>query len=144
MKKIIIGSDHAGYRLKEIIKGHIKNHQITDVGCYDENSTHYPVIAQELASRINSEEYEKGILICGTGLGMSIAANRFNRVRACLCHDNFTAEMSRKHNDSNVLVLGSRVTEESPARAIVDIWLDTEFEGGRHQTRLDLIEQERE
>ncbi|MGK0289013.1 MAG: ribose 5-phosphate isomerase B [bacterium] len=142
MEKIVIGSDHAGFELKETLKTHLQDRfQIQDVGCFDENSVNYPNIAQDLATNITENSGLKGILICGTGIGMSIAANRFAKVRACLCHDEFTTEMSRQHNDANVLVLGARILESDQAKKMVDLWFSTEFEGGRHQSRLDLIEQ---
>lgn len=143
MQAIIIGSDHAGFSLKEKVKEFIENKgfSVEDAGCYDENSVHYPRIAQDLSERVSRGEFEKGILICGTGIGMSITANRFENVRATLCHDHFTAKMSRMHNNSNVLCMGARVIGQDVAMEMVETWLDTEFEGGRHQTRLSMIDE---
>lgn len=139
--RIIIGSDHGGFKLKEVIIEHLKGIgcSVDDLGCYSSESCDYPKIGSEVARRVG-EENIRGILICGTGLGMSIVANRIPGIRAALCHDAYTAEMSRRHNDSNILVLGGRVTGESVAINIVDTWINTEFEGGRHQRRLDMIE----
>lgn len=143
MQAIIIGSDHAGFSLKEKVKEFIENKgfSVEDAGCYDESSVHYPKIAQDLSGRVSRGEFEKGILICGTGIGMSITANRFDNVRATLCHDHFTAKMSRMHNNSNVLCMGARVIGQDVAMEMVETWLDTEFEGGRHQTRLSMIDE---
>jgi ribose 5-phosphate isomerase B len=140
---IIIGSDHGGFRLKETIKKHLKAAGIEtqDVGTHDESSCDYPPIAREVVNRAIACD-GKAILICGTGIGMSIAANRIRGARAALCHDAFTAEMSRRHNDANVLVLGGRVTGESVATGIVDIWLKTEFEGGRHLKRISMFDEQ--
>lgn len=141
-KKIILGSDHGGFSLKEILKPILIDlkYEVEDVGCYDTSSVHYPSIAKKLAIEISKGKFEKGILICGTGIGMSIAANRFKNVRATLCHDHFTAKMSREHNDSNVLVLGGRVIGDEVAKDILDVWLNTEFQGGRHSERVGMFE----
>ena len=140
MPKIIIGSDHGGYRLKNIIVSHLKelNYEVEDVGCYSEDSCDYPVYAKSVAQKVK-EAGNNGILVCGTGIGMSIVANRFDGIRASHCTDTYTARMTRMHNDSNILCLGQRVTGEGLALDIVDIWLKTEFEGGRHQKRIDMI-----
>ena len=142
-KKIIIGSDHAGFQLKEILIEELKERsfEIIDVGCFNTNSVHYPQIGQEVASRVNSGEFTKGILICGTGIGMSITANRFKNVRAALCHDLLSAKYSREHNDANILVLGERLLGVTTAKEILQIWLNAEFQGGRHQERLKMIDQ---
>lgn len=141
--KIIIGSDHGGFTLKEILKSTLddNNYQVEDIGCFDTNSVHYPVIAEKLSREISAGNFTKGILVCGTGIGMSIAANRFKNVRATLCHDHFTAKMSREHNNSNVLVLGGRVIGDEVAKDILQIWLATEFQGGRHKERTDMFDQ---
>ncbi len=141
-KKIIIGSDHGGFELKEIILKELEKleMEVTDVGCFDNHSVHYPEIGQKVAQKIAKGNFLSGILICGTGIGMSIAANRFENVRATLCHDQLTARFSREHNNSNLLVLGGRVLGVETAKAILEVWLNTEFEGGRHRERLDLID----
>ena len=140
MPKIIIGSDHGGYKLKNTIINHLKelNYEVDDVGCYSEESCDYPEFAKLVSQKVK-ESGNKGILVCGTGIGMSIAANRFDGIRASHCTDTYTARMTRMHNDSNILCLGQRVTGEGLALDIVDIWLKTEFEGGRHQKRIDMI-----
>lgn len=136
---IVIGSDHGGYELKEQVKDLLAElgHEITDVGCHSPESVDYPDIAQELSARVVDNTSKCGILICGTGIGMSIAVNRDERIRAALCHDEYTARMSREHNDANVLCLGARVSGLGVADAIVRAWLSTEFAGGRHQRRID-------
>ena len=140
MTKIIIGSDHGGFNLKqEVIKRlNTLNYEVLDLGCYTQESCDYPVIAKAVAKEVLNSNC-KGILICGTGIGVSIAANRFEGIRASHCTDTFTARMTRMHNDSNILCLGERITGVGLALDIVDIWLDTEFEGGRHQKRIDMI-----
>ncbi len=139
---IPIASDHGGFQLKETVKQHLSGlgfHPV-DMGCPDESSVDYPDYAFQLAGAVASGDYQRGILICGTGIGMSIAANRVSGVRAALCHDNFTARMSREHNDANLLVLGGRVLGVEVALDMVHTWLTTAFGGDRHQRRLDLIE----
>jgi ribose 5-phosphate isomerase B len=142
MERVIIGSDHAGFDLKVFLKQYLEKegYPVIDVGCDAEISCDYPVFAEGLCSRIQSGEVSRGILICGTGLGMSMAANRFRGIRAALCTTEFHARMSRAHNDSNVLVIGGRVTGKELALAILKTWLETRFDGGRHQKRLDLFE----
>ena len=110
-----------------------------DMGCYSHDSVHYPNIAQAVIQEVLASS-TRGILICGTGLGMSITANRFKQIRACLCHDTYTAKMSREHNNANILVLGSRVITKERAFDILRVWLQTPFAEGRHQERLNLIE----
>jgi len=135
--EIIIGSDHAGFNLKEALKESFDG--MVDIGAYSENSVDYPDLAARVARAISSGEFESGILICGTGVGMSIVANKFPGVRAALCTDTDTARMSRMHNDANVLVLAGRRTDVKTAVGIVRVWFSTEFEGGRHKKRLDKI-----
>ena len=135
--KIIIGSDHAGFDLKEALKESFEG--MVDVGTYSEDSVDYPDFAARVARAISSGEFERGILICGSGVGMSIVANKFPGVRAALCTDTDTACMSRMHNDANILVLAGRRTAVETALAIVRVWLDSEFEDGRHKRRLDKI-----
>ena len=141
MAKIIVGSDHGGFNLKREIIEHLKkqNYEILDLGCYTQESCDYPVVAKTVAEEVLATN-GKGILLCGTGIGVSIVANRFDGIRASHCTDTFTARMTRMHNDSNILCLGERITGIGLALDIVDIWLNTEFEGGRHQRRVDLIE----
>lgn len=139
--KIIIGSDHGGYSLKNLIIAHLEQQgvEVQDMGCYSEDSCDYPVIAKEVAKEVLLTK-NRGILICGTGIGMSMAANKFKGIRASLCGDTYSARMTRKHNDSNVLCLGERVIGPGLAFDIVDIWLVTEFEGGRHKNRINMLE----
>lgn len=140
MSKILIGSDHGGFKLKTSIIEHLREqgYEVQDFGCYDEKSCDYPVIAKEVANSV-LQTNGRGILVCGTGIGMSIAANRFDGIRASLCGDTFSARMTKMHNDSNILCLGERVTGTGLALDIVDIWLKTEFEGGRHLNRINMI-----
>jgi ribose 5-phosphate isomerase B len=137
--KIVIGCDHAAFGLKETIRRYLmeKGVAVEDLGAFSEASVDYPQIGMRLASQVSKGQYERGILLCGTGLGMSMVANRFAHVRAALCNDVFSAAMSRKHNDANILVMGGRVIGDVLALEIVRTWLDTPFEGGRHQRRLD-------
>lgn len=139
-KKIIIGSDHGGYRLKNEIIAHLQScgYEISDKGCYSEASCDYPVIAKSVSEAV-LDENTRGILVCGTGIGMSIAANRYKGIRASLCSDTYSAKMTRAHNNSNILCLGERVIGVGLAFDIVDIWLNTEFEGGRHLRRIEMI-----
>ena len=138
---IALGCDHAGFALKEKMKKVIEDLglEYKDFGCYDENSVDYPLIAKDVCKSVISGESEKGILICGTGVGMSIAANKVKGIRASLCGDTFSAKFTRLHNDSNVLCMGARVIGEGIASEIVTTYLTTEFEGGRHERRVDLI-----
>jgi ribose 5-phosphate isomerase B len=137
--RIVIGSDHAAYRLKEKIKNYLseKGIGVEDIGAENESSVDYPDYGIKVAASVSSGKFSRGILLCGTGIGMSIVANRFARVRAALCNDLFSAVMSRRHNDSNVLVMGGRVIGDVLAVEILKAWLETPFEGGRHQARLD-------
>lgn len=139
--KTIVASDHAGFQLKSRILRYLSENKIEgiDLGTNDQGAVDYPDYALKVAELISTRAVERGILICGTGIGMSIAANKFKGVRAALCHNEATAEASRRHNDANVLVLGGRVLSEDMALKIVAIWLGTPFEGGRHQGRLDKI-----
>jgi len=142
---VVIASDHAGVVLKARIVELIGDAglEVRDLGPADTTSVDYPDFAHALAETVAAGEAERGILICGTGIGMSLAANRHPQVRAALCHDAFTAEMARRHNDANVLCIGARSTGPGVAEQIVRIFLETAFEGGRHQRRVDLIEYER-
>ena len=142
-KKIAIGSDHAGFSLKKTIIDYLtdKGIQVDDCGTYSEESTDYPDYAAKVAKTVASDDSYAGILICGTGIGISIAANRFKGVRAALCHDSFTATMSRRHNNANILAMGAKVVSWEIAKEIIDIWLSEEYEGGRHERRLEKIEE---
>jgi len=139
--KIALGSDHAGFPLKEKIKEFLEKegYEVIDLGTNSPNSTHYPIFAKAVAQSVISGEAQRGILICGTGIGMSITANKFPGIRAALCTNEYMARMSRLHNDSNVLCLGERVLGVELALSIVKVWLETPFEGGRHLKRVELI-----
>jgi ribose 5-phosphate isomerase B len=136
---IIIGCDHAAYDLKEKVKVFLieRGIDVEDVGCYNEDSVDYPDFGIKVASMVSAGKFERGILMCGTGIGMSMVANKFPHVRAALCTDLFSSIMSKRHNNSNILVLGARVIGDILAVEIVKAWLETPFEGGRHQRRLD-------
>lgn len=139
--KIAIGCDHGGFELKEIIKEHLlDNNEIFDEGCFNKESVDYPLYAKKVADKINSQEAELGILVCGSGLGISMAANKIDNIRAALCTNEYMAEMARKHNDANIICLGGRNTTPDNALRIVDTFLTNDFEGGRHQRRVDMIE----
>ncbi|HDS15852.1 MAG TPA: ribose 5-phosphate isomerase B [Proteobacteria bacterium] len=140
--KLFIASDHGGYQLKELIKDKLANHhQLIDLGTSSEAAVDYPDYAWKLVTEVAADPKARGILICGTGIGMSMTANRKRHIRAALVHDPFTARMAKEHNNANVLVLGGRVLEPATALELVQIWLQSEYEGGRHQHRLDKIEQ---
>lgn len=138
---IAIGSDHGGYELKNHIIKHLeeKGIELNDVGCFSEDSVDYPDIAKKVCAEINEGRAERGILICGTGIGISIAANKIKGIRAALCSDVYSAKMCRQHNNANVICLGGRVTGRELAFMIVDTYLNEQFEGGRHQKRIDKI-----
>ncbi len=140
---VIIGSDHAGFSLKEECRAFLEksgDHNVMDLGVFSIQSFDYPKIAHEMAQAISKGEYSRGILICGTGIGMSIVANRYKGVRAALCHNLYLVRMSRLHNDANILVMGGRVIGVGLAIEMVELFLETEFEGGRHKSRLDQID----
>lgn len=139
--KIAVASDHAGRELKDQISELLTERglSVLDLGTDSDDSVDYPDFGIALSEKVSSGEIERGILVCGTGIGMSMVANKFKNVRAALVGDIFSARMSREHNDSNVLVIGGRVTGKDLALEITRVWLDTEFEGGRHQRRLDKI-----
>ncbi len=140
--KVAVGSDHGGFRYKEQIIEYLKSRNIPyfDVGTHTPEACDYPVIARKVAELVISGQANRGILVCGTGIGMSIAANKVKGIRAALCGDTYSARVSRAHNNANILCLGERVIGEHLALDIVDIWLKTGFEGGRHKRRVDLIE----
>ncbi|RUM58142.1 MAG: ribose 5-phosphate isomerase B [Persephonella sp.] len=139
--KVAIGSDHAGFEYKEMIKKYLeeKGFKVIDKGTYSNERTDYPIYAEKVAKAVVNGEADRGILICGTGIGMSITANKIKGVRAALCQNDFMAKMARKHNNSNILCLGQRVVGTDHALSIVDTFFSTEFEGGRHEQRITLI-----
>jgi len=143
MEKIAIASDHGGFDLKENIITFLlkKGLEIDNLGVHSTDSVDYPDYGIKLAQAIIDKKFVRGILICGTGVGMSIVVNRFPGIRGTLCSDVYTAKMGREHNDSNILIMGGRVIDVSLAIEILETWLNTEFEGGRHQRRLDKINQ---
>ncbi len=135
-----ISADHGGFELKEAIRQEFKNIDWVDFGVHSPEPADYPDKAAELCRAILSGQLDRGILICGTGIGISIAANRFRGIRAALCHDVFTAEMCRRHNNANVLALGGRVLDKEMAFRIVRLFFDTPFDGGRHEKRIEKID----
>lgn len=138
---IALGSDHGGFELKQAMMGHLqqKGIEFKDFGVFNAESTDYPDIAVALANAVARGEYEKGVLFCGTGIGVSIAANKVSGIRAANCSDVYCAQMSREHNDANILTMGERVIGPELAAQILDVWLSTEFAGGRHARRVDKI-----
>ena len=138
---IALGSDHAGFQLKEEIKKYLeeKGIEYKDYGCYTPERFDYAIAAQKVCDSVVSGECDKAVLCCGTGIGMSMAANKVKGIRACACSDYFSAKYTRLHNDANCLCLGDRVIGAGTAIELVDVFLNTEFEGGRHQTRVDQI-----
>ena len=138
MEKIVIASDHAGFELKKIFidSSNIKS-RLLDLGPFSSESVDYPDYAKKLSLLIQNNEYKKGVLICGSGIGMSMVANRFDNVRAALCMNHEMARLSRQHNNANILVLGSRLISAPEAIKCLIVFLDTNYEGGRHQARLD-------
>jgi ribose 5-phosphate isomerase B len=140
---IIIASDHGGLELKEAVKSFLneRNIEIRDMGTTNGDSVDYPDFGEKVARAVSRGEAEKGVLICGTGIGMSIVANKFPGVRAALVSDEYTACMAKEHNNANIIVLGGRVQSPEKTRKMVGVWLDAVFEGGRHQRRLDKIAQ---
>lgn len=141
LMKICIGSDHAGFELKSILVDHLQaaGHEVDDVGTNSTESVDYPPICAEVGTRVVRGHADFGIVLGGSGQGEQISANKVNGVRAALCNDLYTARMSRQHNNANVLSMGGRIVAAGLATEIVDLWLSTDFEGGRHQRRLDLI-----
>lgn len=142
MMQIALASDHRGYKLKERIKTYLASlgHAVNDCGpINDKESVDYPDYGLKVAMAVSKGDCERGILICGTGIGMSLTANKVNGIRAALCHDFLTTEMSRRHNDANVLCVGADVVKEGRIEDQIKLWLDTEFEGGRHERRINKI-----
>lgn len=140
--KIALGSDHGGFKLKEVIKEYLteENIQFEDFGTFGKDSVDYPDFALKVAEAVADGQYERGILICGTGIGIGIAANKVPGIRAALCHDVFSAKASREHNNANILTMGERVIGLGLALEIVKTWLAAEFTGGRHSCRIDKIQ----
>ena len=138
---LALGCDHGGYQLKEFLKKYLekKGIEVKDFGTYSEDSVDYPVYAEKVAKAVQSGEAEGGILCCGTGIGISIAANKFDGIRCALVRDSFSARLTKEHNNANIIALGGRVTGTELAADIVDSWLNAEFAGGRHQGRIDII-----
>ncbi len=139
--RIAVGVDHGAFFMKDTVIKHIEalGHEVTDFGTYSDDSCDYPDIVKAVAPRVAAEEYDRGVLMCGTGIGMSITANKVAGVRAALCHDTYSARLAREHNDSNILCMGGRVLGHGPALDILQVWLETSFHGGRHQRRVDRI-----
>ncbi len=139
--KIAVASDHAGYEVKEALAAHLRaqGHDIEDYGCFDDSSCDYPDFAAAAARGVASGAQEYGVMVCGTGLGVSMAATKIGGIRAAPVHDRTTAEMSRRHNNANIVCLGARITEKDVALDLVDLWLETPFEGGRHERRVGKI-----
>lgn len=143
-RKIYIGADSAGFLLKEEIKKHLldSGYEVCDFGTDSEASCHYPLFASKVCEAVQKElDTSFGFLICGTGIGMSMCANKHRGIRAAVCSDTFSAKMTRRHNDANVLCLGARVIGSCLATDIVDIFLENDFEGGRHKIRVDMMEE---
>ena len=139
--KIALGADHAGYEAKENIKKYLsKRFTIIDYGTNSLDSVDYPLFGHKVAHSVSNNEVDYGIIVCGSGIGISIAANKVKNIRAALCTSSEHAEMSRKHNNANILALGSRMTDYSSMVLIIDTWFNTKFEGGRHQSRINQIE----
>jgi ribose 5-phosphate isomerase B len=139
--KVALGCDHAGYLLKEVVWSSLKSvgHEVVDKGTFSQESCDYPDFAEEVATSVAGGEAERGIVICATGIGMAMAANKVAGIRASVCNDLYTARFSRLHNDANVLALGARVVGPGLAEEIVKTWMETDFEGGRHLRRIGKI-----
>ena len=140
--KIAIGCDHGGYLLKQDILIWLEEHNIDfeDVGCYNTDSVDYPIYGEKVARLVSSGECDKGIVICTTGIGISIAANKVKGIRCALCSDSLSAEMPRRHNDANSIAMGAGIVGPNLARRMVEVFLNTEFEGGRHARRVALLD----
>lgn len=139
--KIVLACDHGGFQLKEAVKEHLtkKGYDITDIGVYNTDSVDYPDYGKKAAEMVADKEVDKGVIICGTGIGISIAANKVKGIRCALCTNEYMAKMSRMHNNANMLAMGERVLGKGVATDIVDVWLSTEFEGGRHENRVNKL-----
>ena len=141
MKKIAMGNDHSAVEMKEAIKAYVeqKGYEVIDFGTNSSESCDYPVYGEKVGRAVASGEADYGIAICGTGVGISLAANKVKGIRACVCSEPYTAKLSRVHNNSNVLAFGARVVGSELAKMITEAWLDAEFEGGRHERRVNMI-----
>lgn len=142
---VVLGADHAGYKLKNKIKEYLKttpNISIVDLGTNSDESVDYPEYGKAAAKAVASGKADRGIVVCGTGIGISIAANKVSKIRCALCTSKEMAEMSRRHNDANMLALGGRTTSEELAFEIVKTWLNTDFEGGRHEKRVKMLDED--
>lgn len=139
--KLAIGNDHIAIDMKNEIKEHLESRgiEVIDVGTNTAERFHYPISGYRVARMVSAGEVDGGVLICGTGVGISLAANKVHGIRACVCSEPYTAKLSKQHNNTNIVAFGSRVIGIETAKMIVDEWLDAEFEGGRHQTRIDMI-----
>ena len=140
--KISLGCDHGGYALKEHIKAYLesKGHEVVDCGTYSTDSCDYPIFGEAAARKVQSGECERGIVICTTGIGISMSANKVKGIRCALCGDSYSAEMTRRHNDANVLAMGAGIIGPNLAKKITEVFLTTEFEGGRHARRVGLLD----
>lgn len=141
--KLVIGSDHVGLELKLALIEHLEElgHEVKDVGPYDEERTDYPIYAKRVAEAVANGEYDRGLLICGTGVGISIAANKVNGIRAVVCSEPYSAKLSREHNNTNILAMGSRVVGVELAKMILEEWLHASYQAGRHAARVEMIQQ---
>jgi len=140
--KIAIGSDHAGYDMRLMLKDYLTSlgHTVEDMGCPDKSSCDYPVYGRKVAIGVKNGEFDRGVLICGTGFGISLSANRISGIRCVNATDGLTVRLSRQHNNSNMIALGARIIGEDEAKFLVDIFLNTEHDGGRHSRRVELID----
>ena len=140
--KYFIGTDHAGYEVKSFVIDFLQKRgiEVEDLGCYSTESVDYPDYAHKVANAVLENEGTMGILICGSGIGMSLAANKHKGIRAALCHDHYTASMARRHNNANILCFGARIVGKGEIESILEGWLNSEFEGGRHQRRVEKID----
>lgn len=140
--KIAIGSDHVGFELKPLIVDYLEDlgYEVEDFGTYSSERTDYPTYGRIVAEEVAAENFDRGILICGTGVGISIAANKVNGIRAVVCSEPYTAKLSKQHNNTNILAFGSRVVGSELAKMIVKEWLEAEYEGGRHSTRVEMLD----
>ena len=140
--KVAFACDHAGYTLKEAVLKHLKEmgYEVEDFGCYSPERVDYPVMGEKAARAVASGECELGVLICGTGIGISLAANRVRGIRAAVCSEPYSAELTRRHNNANMIAFGARVVGEGTACAILDAFFNAKFEGGRHKTRVDMLD----
>lgn len=141
--KVAFGCDHAGYALKEAVVAHLKEmgHEVVDFGCYTPERVDYPAQGEKAARAVASGECQLGVLICGTGIGISLAANRVRGIRAAVCSESYSAELTRRHNDANMIAFGARVVGEGTACAILDAFFNAKFEGGRHAQRVAMLDE---